>query len=92
MLVLLFSLFSVQALKFNFTLEKRSLRCFGDNLPDNMMVIGMISSPLPNYTFKIKIPGRKESEGLIFNSSDLNLTRFAFSTLENANYQFCISN
>jgi len=42
------------------------------------MVIGMVSAPLPNYSLKIKIPGRKESEGLIFNSTDQNLTRFAF--------------
>ena len=45
----------LNAIKFNFFLDKKDLRCFGDNLGRNVIVVGSVNSTYPEYSFKIHV-------------------------------------
>ena len=67
-----------QGIQFDFGLEKRELRCFGDNLAKNVMVVGKVEGSSPEYSFKIhvshnakyfKMPNRKMDNILFYSNS-----------------------
>ncbi|KAM3136314.1 hypothetical protein pb186bvf_011613 [Paramecium bursaria] len=91
--ILIFCVFIItQAIQFGLSIPKKELRCFGDAIGQNILVVGQVSCESQDYSFKIYLPSKKHDNVLHYSHSQ-NVTKFSFTTnYTQQNYQFCIHN
>ncbi|CAD8049360.1 unnamed protein product [Paramecium sonneborni] len=90
--IIAFLLQSVLSVQFTFLLKSKELKCFGENIGQNSLVVGAISGNSSEYSLKIHMPTKKVDNILQYSHS-LELQKFSFTTNNTQlNYQFCIHN
>ncbi|CAD8133778.1 unnamed protein product [Paramecium octaurelia] len=90
--IIAFLLQGVFSVQFTFSLKQKELKCFGENIGQNSLVVGSIQGNSSEYSLKIHMPTKKVDNILQYTHSQ-ELHKFSFTTNNTQlNYQFCIHN
>ncbi|CAD8160809.1 unnamed protein product [Paramecium octaurelia] len=93
----MFSLFAILfygalGIQFTFPLKAKELKCFGEIIGQNSLVVGSIQANSSEYSLKIHVP-QKKFDSILQYAHSLELQKFSFTTNSTQeNYQFCIHN
>lgn len=80
------------AINFIATINSKELRCYGENIAQNILFAGQVDSNSTDYSFKIHVPAKKHDNILTYSHST-KTTQFSFTTNNTQyNYQFCVHN
>ncbi|CAD8075655.1 unnamed protein product [Paramecium sonneborni] len=87
--ILIYGVFSIQ---FTFPSKPKELKCFGEIIGQNSLVVGSVMANSSEYSLKIHIP-QKKIDNILQYAHSLELQKFSFTTNNTQeNYQFCVHN
>ncbi|CAK74853.1 unnamed protein product (macronuclear) [Paramecium tetraurelia] len=79
-------------IQFTFPLKSKELKCFGEIIGQNSLVVGSVQANSSEYSLKIHVP-QKQFDSILQYAHSLELQKFSFTTNNTQeNYQFCIHN
>ncbi|CAD8176789.1 unnamed protein product [Paramecium octaurelia] len=80
------------SIQFTFPLRSKELKCFGEIIGQNSLVVGSVQANSSEYSLKIHVP-QKKVDSILQYSHSLELNKFSFTTNNTQeNYQFCVHN
>ncbi|CAD8164443.1 unnamed protein product [Paramecium pentaurelia] len=84
--------YGVLGIQFTFPLRSKELKCFGEIIGQNSLVVGSVSANSSQFSLKIHVP-QKKNDNILQYAHSLELHKFSFTTNNTQeNYQFCIHN